>query len=211
MKIELGKQIKKYRLEAKLSQEELADKVYVSRQTISNWENDKNYPDIKSLVLISDIFHISLDNLIKGDLERMKKEIDKQEYAKFQKNSTIFTILFIAMLILPIPLVMLFKWIGFALYLCLYGVGMFYAIQIEKYKKKYDIQTYREIVAFTEGKSLRNRKAREKGKRPYQKCLLAAASALLTITIALIMTAIIKKTFIKHVKQEELTLCQLKK
>ena len=70
MKIELGKQIKKYRLEAKLSQEELADKVYVSRQTISNWENDKNYPDIKSLVLISDIFHISLDNLIKGDLER---------------------------------------------------------------------------------------------------------------------------------------------
>lgn len=53
MKIELGKQIKKYRLEAKYSQEELADKVYVSRQTISNWENDKNYPDIKSLVLIS--------------------------------------------------------------------------------------------------------------------------------------------------------------
>lgn len=51
-------------------------------------------------MLISDIFHISLDNLIKGDLERMKKEIDKQEYAKFQKNSTIFTILFIAMLIL---------------------------------------------------------------------------------------------------------------
>lgn len=194
MKIELGKQIKKYRLEAKLSQEELADKVYVSRQTISNWENDKNYPDIKSLVLISDIFHISLDNLIKGDLERMKKEIDKQEYAKFQKNSTIFTILFIVMLILPIPLVMLFKWIGFALYLCLYGVGMFYAIQIEKYKKKYDIQTYREIVAFTEGKSLNEiEKAREEGKRPYQKCLLAAASALLTITIALIMTAIIKR------------------
>lgn len=124
----------------------------------------------------------------------MKKEIDKQEYAKFQKNSTIFTILFIAMLILPIPLVMLFKWIGFALYLCLYGVGMFYAIQIEKYKKKYDIQTYREIVAFTEGKSLNEiEKAREEGKRPYQKCLLAAASALLTITIALIMTAIIKR------------------
>lgn len=194
MKIELGKQIKKYRLEAKYSQEELADKVYVSRQTISNWENDKNYPDIKSLVLISDIFHISLDNLIKGDLERMKKEIDKQEYAKFQKNSTIFTILFIVMLILPIPLVMLFKWIGFALYLCLYGVGMFYAIQIEKYKKKYDIQTYREIVAFTEGKSLNEiEKAREEGKRPYQKCLLAAASALLTITIALIITAIIKR------------------
>lgn len=192
--MELGKQIKKYRTEANLSQDELADKIFVSRQTISNWENDKTYPDIKSLVLMSEVFQVSLDHLIKGDLERMKKEIDKQEYAKFQKNSTIFTILFIAMLILPIPLVMLFKWIGFALYLCLYGVGMFYAIQIEKYKKKYDIQTYREIVAFTEGKSLNEiEKAREEGKRPYQKCLLAAASALLTITIALIMTAIIKR------------------
>lgn len=49
VKMELSKQIKKYRAEANLSQEELADKVFVSRQTISNWENNKNYPDIKSL------------------------------------------------------------------------------------------------------------------------------------------------------------------
>ena len=73
--MELSKQIKKYRTEANLSQEELADKIYVSRQTISNWENEKNYPDIKSLVLMSEVFQVSLDNLIKGDLERMKKEI----------------------------------------------------------------------------------------------------------------------------------------
>ena len=39
--MELGKQIKKYRTEANLSQEGLADKIFVSRQTISNWENDK--------------------------------------------------------------------------------------------------------------------------------------------------------------------------
>ena len=45
--MELSKQIKKYRTETNLSQEELADKIYVSRQTISNWENEKNYPDIK--------------------------------------------------------------------------------------------------------------------------------------------------------------------
>ena len=96
--MELSKQIKKYRTEANLSQEELADKIYVSRQTISNWENEKNYPDIKSLVLMSEVFQVSLDNLIKGDLERMKKEIDIQEYARFQKDGTIFTVLFIALL-----------------------------------------------------------------------------------------------------------------
>ena len=152
--MELGKQIKKYRTEANLSQEELADKIFVSRQTISNWENDKNYPDIKSLVLMSEVFRVSLDNLIKGDLERMKKEIDTQEYAKFQKDSTIFTVLFIALLIVPVPLVMLWKWFGMALYLCLFGIGMYFAVKIEKYKKKYDIRTYKEIIAFTDGKSL---------------------------------------------------------
>ena len=69
--MELGRQIRKYRTEANLSQEELAEKVFVSRQTISNWENDKSYPDIKSLVLMSEIFEVSIDNLIKGDLERI--------------------------------------------------------------------------------------------------------------------------------------------
>ena len=54
--MELSKQIKKYRTETNLSQEELADKIYVSRQTISNWENEKNYPDIKSLVLMSEVY-----------------------------------------------------------------------------------------------------------------------------------------------------------
>ncbi len=191
--MELGKQIKKYRTEANLSQEELADKVFVSRQTISNWENDKNYPDIKSLVLLSEIFHISLDNLIKGDLVRMKKEIDTQEYAKFQKDSTIFGILFFALLILPVPLVMLLKWLGMVLYLCLFAIGMYFAVKIERYKKKYDIQTYKEIIAFTNGKSLDEiEKAREEAKRPYQKALLAAGSALLVVIIALIMTAIMK-------------------
>ena len=195
--MELGKQIKKYRAEINLSQEELADKIFVSRQTISNWENDKNYPDIKSLVLMSEVFQVSLDNLIKRDLERMKKEIKKeintQEYAKFQKDSTIFSVLFIALLIVPVPLVMLWKWFGMALYLCLFGIGMYFAVRIERYKKKYDIQTYKEIVAFTHGKSLDEiEKAREEGKRPYQKALLAAGSAVLVVIIALVMTAVMR-------------------
>ena len=191
--MELGKQIKKYRIEANLSQEELADKVFVSRQTISNWENDKNYPDIKSLVLMSEVFHVSLDHLIKGDLERMKKEIDTQEYAEFQKYSIVFSVLFVTILIVPVPLVMIFEWFGMVLYIGLFAVGMYFAIKIEKYKKKYDIQTYKEIVAFTEGRSLSEiEKAREEGKRPYQKALLPVVSALLVVVIALIMFAIMK-------------------
>lgn len=41
--MEIGKQIRKYRMEAKLSQDEMADKVYVTRQTISNWENEVSH------------------------------------------------------------------------------------------------------------------------------------------------------------------------
>lgn len=57
--MEIGKQIKKYRLELNLSQDDLAEKIFVTRQTISNWENDKNYPDIKSLLLLSSLFDTS--------------------------------------------------------------------------------------------------------------------------------------------------------
>ena len=68
----IGNQIKKYREQLKISQEELADKIFVTRQTISNWENNKNYPDIKSLSLLSYNLNVSLDDLIKGDVEKMK-------------------------------------------------------------------------------------------------------------------------------------------
>src|SRR5574344_954254 len=94
MKMELGKQIRKYRTQFDLSQEEFAEKVFVSRQTISNWENDKSYPDIKSLVSMSEIFHVSLDQLIKGDIEVMRKEINEQEHVAFQRDSLIYTVLF---------------------------------------------------------------------------------------------------------------------
>ena len=44
--MELGRRIKEYRSAAQMTQEDLAEKMFVSRQTISNWENDKSYPDI---------------------------------------------------------------------------------------------------------------------------------------------------------------------
>ena len=65
--MELNKQIKKYRTMMNLSQEELAEKVYVTRQTISNWETGKSYPDIHSLLLLSSLFNVYLDHLIKED------------------------------------------------------------------------------------------------------------------------------------------------
>lgn len=190
--MELGKQIKKYRTKTGLSQEDLADKVYVSRQTISNWENDKSYPDVKSLVLLSEVFQISIDNLIKGDLDKMKKEIDTQEYAKFQKDSIIFTIMLAGLILLPIPLVAFLQGLGVAIVIVWVVVSMVYAGRVEKYKKKYDVQTYKEILAFTEGKSLDEiEKAKEVGKRPYQKVFYVVGCMLLTLLVSAGMMALL--------------------
>ena len=175
--MEMGTQIRKYRNERTLSQEALAEKVYVSRQTVSNWENDKSYPDVNSLVLLSEVFEISLDQLIKGDVEMMKEQIDQTDQKKFERLSNIFTILFLAVLITPVPLVHFLSYAGLAIWIVILGAGSYAAMLVEREKKKFDMQTYREIIAFTEGKSLSEiEKAREEGKRPYQKVLLAAAS-----------------------------------
>ena len=101
----LENKIKKYRKEMELSQDELAEKIFVSRQTISNWENNKNYPDVKSLLLLSSLFSVSLDILIKGDLEEMKEQIKKEDIDVFKHDSNIFSILLLCTILLPIPLV----------------------------------------------------------------------------------------------------------
>ena len=76
--MEFGKQIKRLRNERGWNQEEFAEKAYVSRQTVSNWENEKSYPDVKSLLILSDLFGVSIDELVKGDVEIMKEKISKE-------------------------------------------------------------------------------------------------------------------------------------
>lgn len=187
--MELGAQIRKQRSGLGLSQEELAERVFVSRQSVSNWENGKTYPDIKSLLLLSETFGVSLDILVKGDIERMKQEIDSQELAQFQKDSQALTIWMVILLLSPIPLAKFLSWLGLAVFLAILAVAGFYCWRVEKYKKKYDIQTYKEILAFTEGKSMDEiEKAREEGKRPYQKVFMAIAAALVAVAVCVLMT-----------------------
>ncbi|SEL23913.1 DNA-binding transcriptional regulator, XRE-family HTH domain [Carnobacterium iners] len=75
--MELQTILKQKRNELQLTQEEVAEKIHVSRQTISNWENGRNLPDLSSLILISEIYAVSLDELIKG-APKMVKQLDKK-------------------------------------------------------------------------------------------------------------------------------------
>ena len=186
--MELNEQIKKYRTEMNISQEELAEKIYVTRQSISNWENGKTYPDIHSLLLLSSLFGISLDQLVKGDIEVMKEVIQKEEIAKMNRYGKIYTIMLIATAISAVPL---FMWLGVWAFIpwgTIWAISMYFAFKIEKVKKDNDVQTYKEIVAFTEGKRLDDiQKQREIGKRSYQKILLVIGSAAVTLIVCVLI------------------------
>ena len=75
--MQLGQMIAKIRKEQGMTQETFAKKFDVTRQTVSNWENEKSYPDLHTLIKISDEFNLSLDVLLKGDTT-MVKDIDKK-------------------------------------------------------------------------------------------------------------------------------------
>ena len=74
--MEIGKKLKDARMRSGFTQESVAEKVNVSRQTISNWENEKSYPDIISVIELSNLYSISLDELLKGD-EKMMEHLEE--------------------------------------------------------------------------------------------------------------------------------------
>ncbi len=65
--MEIGSKIRQSRTEAGLTQEQAAEALGVSRQTISNWENERSYPDILSVLRMSSLYNVSLDYLLKGE------------------------------------------------------------------------------------------------------------------------------------------------
>ncbi|WP_158095340.1 helix-turn-helix transcriptional regulator [Collinsella sp. An2] len=70
--MELARRIKEHRERLGMSQSDLAKAVFVTRQTISNWETARTYPDVQSLVLLSGLFGVSVDALVREDTQEMR-------------------------------------------------------------------------------------------------------------------------------------------
>ena len=105
--MEIGKKLKNARIEAGLTQEKAAEKIDVSRQTISNWENEKSYPDIISVIALSDLYSVSLDELLKGDQKMAEHLEESTNVVKSNKTLTGAILLNIILMILLITLNML--------------------------------------------------------------------------------------------------------
>jgi len=191
--MEIGNQIKKYRNQLELSQDELALKIYVTRQSISNWENDKNYPDIKSLLLLSSLFNVSLDKLIKGDIEKMKAEVNKEHLVEFKRIGNILTLMYVVLIVSPVLLTHYLEGVGFVIWAIYAFITFIVALRVEQHKKKNNVQTYKEIQAFLDGKVLEeDEKLVEKGKRNYQKLFMAVGSACVTVIVFKFITYIVE-------------------
>ena len=155
--MEVGKRIREERERMGLSQEGLAREVFVSRQTVSNWETGKTYPDVQSLLLLSNLFAVTVDSLVKGDVEAMEKNIENYELERFKIKASMGLALSLiavggvmqAMLaargeLTTSPLRFI------ALLMLVAGVAVSFVA--ERIERRYNIETLQEVQAFLDGK-----------------------------------------------------------
>lgn len=158
--MDISNQIKTRREAMGLSQEQLAEKLYVSRQTISNWERDKTYPDVQSLLMLSILFGTSIDTLVKGDVTVMEEAVERDR-KRMGTGMMRLAVLMLLLLAAAFALILspAFVWMEEA-----WGVGIASAVAflpavaalvvaaiLEQIKRENDLVTYREILAFMNG------------------------------------------------------------
>ena len=141
------------------------------------WENSKQKPDPFPVIRVL------------GERDKQTVEqIQKEEVDKMNHYGKIYTIMLIVTVVSTVPL---FMWLGLWAFIpwgIIWMISMYFASKIEKIKKDNDVQTYKEIVAFSEGKLLDDiHKQQEIGKRSYQKMLLVIGSALITLCVCILI------------------------
>ena len=159
--MEIGTQIRENRRRLKLSQDALAERIYVSRQSISSWENGKTYPDVQSLLLLSTAFDVTVDALIKGDVETMEKKIVDARGEMKRRGAVV-----LAMALVLMATVCWFAWqqeagwgekalptlvlVGVALLAFAFAFAWLAAIW-----RDLDLRTYREVLDYVGGRDVR--------------------------------------------------------
>ncbi|KRN22719.1 helix-turn-helix domain-containing protein [Lacticaseibacillus camelliae] len=81
----IGEQLRNARTKSGMSQESLAEFMGVSRQTISNWETSRSYPDVERVMRLADLYHLSLDEMLRGDQRMVKSWVDATNVARTGK------------------------------------------------------------------------------------------------------------------------------
>ena len=84
--MKIGERLKQGRENLNMTQQQVADIINVSRPTISNWENERSYPDLESIVILSDLYNQSLDELLREDYNVVETITNETKKSKQRKN-----------------------------------------------------------------------------------------------------------------------------
>ena len=119
----------------------------------------------------------------------MKQEVNAADVKAMNRDAVIYTVLLAATIILPVPLLKLLDWYGLIPELLIWSVAMYFALRLERIKKANNVQSYKEILAFSEGRKLDEIEQKvEAGKRPYQKLLLVLLTAGITLLVGMVLS-----------------------
>ena len=182
-----SERLKELRKEKDLTQKEIANKLGVSRVAYTNWENGKSYPDLQNLLLLSDYFKISLDELVKGDVVNMKNELVNKEMDK----ATYKMLGFLLLTLLTTPLAKYIGWYFFIPFGIFWAISMWYASKVEKLKKSNDLKTFKEILAYMENKEIPHMDEDKRRKKVFsEKIICVFASSIIGLVLCLLLLII---------------------
>ena len=193
--MEVGNRIREEREHKGISQEELARQIFVSRQTVSNWETGKTCPDVQSLLLMSNLFDVSVDSLVKGDVETMAKEIENYELERFKIKASMG--LSVALIVLGAVMLSIQVAQGQGLTsplsivaLVVLVVAVAVSFVAERIEKRYDIETMREVQAFMAGEDPEQIVRARRLPKALSIALKMAAGAAAAVVLMLLLSSI---------------------
>lgn len=201
--MELPRQLRANRERLGLSQEDVAHAIYVSRQTMSSWERGKTYPDVQSLMLLSQLFGVSIDELVKGDVVSMKEMVSKDAVVmeRMAVGSVALMLMGIACMVglnavwkdpSPVPYMSIGSLAGIVAMVAFWIPSLVLSVRIEKIKKNHDLVTYREISAFMDGEEVpEESKALSRSKPLLSNIVKLVCGAGIGLIVAFVLTLIV--------------------
>lgn len=196
--MEVGNRIREERERLGISQEGLAQQIFVSRQTVSNWETGKTYPDVQSLLLLSNLFDVSVDSLVKGDVEAMAKTVENYELERYKIRASMTAA--VVLIVLGAVMLVILTAQGAAFESPLYilanvvlVLGAAVSFVAERVESRYDIETLSEVKAFMDGADpdqIDRQRRLPKAARIALQMLAGAAMALVLMMVLSAITAL---------------------
>jgi transcriptional regulator with XRE-family HTH domain len=128
-----------------MTQEEVAEKIHISRQTLSNWETGKSYPDLQSLLYLCELYNTTLYDLVNQDITTMKSKVIRRDIYILAYLFLMSIIVFILSIVAFIKINLFISIVTISLSIACLTVT---SLKLERIKKENNITTFNEVIKF---------------------------------------------------------------